>query len=724
MKPRYLIFALNILLTITLCLACESNSNHQTQDDSMLMSSDLDMALNEPDASVEQVINDQNVDEFNEVGPRGRLITGVIGRGHWDGIGEEVRFDGMVCATISADRSRLLISDAFSGTVRDLNIESQEVSTLAGFPYEFAVFNGPLDQARFESPRGCGLVPNDEGLLIADSATLRWLNLLESNVTTLTGVPGELGNRDGSPTEARLGYLTHDIVWAPSGEYALISDRSNDRVRLFIKNSRTIHALAPLMEGERQLRLDGPGGLAMTENGDLLIADTFNSRLIQVNLSLLNIEAQIANQNDSEELELSFEAFDAQVITDNLSDPQGVATANGKAWLAGFNGEISEVDLVSGEVMPFLVDLSRNKEPELGGAFAPLIYDDSRSVLYYMDINSESIREINVETGIVKTLVGPKSASGDRDGPLDIARFGILYDVVGTSQGWFVTDPGNGKVKQVISSGDEKIVTTVVSSSDSARGLRLPRHREVGEAPVALAYNASQNLIYIADVREHVIRSYHLETGAVEVIVGSVNNSGDEDGLGTEARLNEPFGLDFGEDGLLYIADAGNGAIRSYDPTSDELNTVARGQIAPYDVLLHNGDLFVVNGETPAVFKVVEQGFEAIFGNPAESGPGDGENGRFATPSSLNRYDEQHILIADSENHRIRTVNTNTGELGTWVGQFTRHGAIGTREDLPWDELRLQSPNALAQYGSESMVLSDTAMLLLEGDPLAEANAE
>ncbi len=724
MNMRHLKLTLIYILATTFYLACESNSNQQAQDDSTPLSSELDMELYERDTSVEQMTNDQNVEEPNEVVPQGRLITGVIGRGHWDGVGEEVRFDGMVCATISADRSHLLISDAFSGTIRDVDIESQAVSTLAGFPYEFAVFNGPLDQARFESPRGCGLAPNDEGLLVADSATLRWLDLLESNVTTLTGVPGELGNRDGLPSEARLGYLTHDVVWAPSGEYALISDRSNDRVRLFIKNSQTLHALAPLMEGERELRLDGPGGLAMTENGDLLIADTFNSRLIQVNLSLLNIESQIANQNDSEVSELSFEAFDAQVITDNLSDPQGVATANGKAWLAGFNGEISEVDLESGVVAPFILDLSRNKEPELGGAFAPLIYDDSRSVLYYMDINSESIREINVETGVIKTLVGPKTASGDRDGPLDIARFSILYDVIGTAQGWFVTDPSNGKVKQVVNSADEALVTTVISASDTARGLRLPRHREVGEAPVALAYNASQNLIYIADVREHVIRSYHLETGAVEVLVGSVNESGDEDGLGTEARLNEPFGLDFGEDGLLYIADAGNGAIRSYNPSTNELSTVARGAIAPYDVLLHNGDLYVVNGETPVVFKVLEQGFEVAFGNIEESGPGDGENGRFATPSALNRYDEQHILVVDSENHRIRTVNTNTGELGTWVGQFTRHGAIGIREPLPWNELRLQSPNALARYGSESMILSDTAMLLLEGDPWAGENAE
>ena len=723
MTFRNLLIHSGCLLITCILIACDSDSSGGGQE-TRSMANEIDMAFDEMDLSTESIIPDQALEEEIEVGPQGRLVTGVIGRGHWDGIGEQVRFDGMVCATISADRSHLLISDAFSGTIRDLDITNQEVSTFGGFPYEFAVFNGPLNQARFESPRGCGLAPDDSGLLIADSATLRWLDFQESSVTTLSGVPGELGNLDGSSDEARLGYLTHDIVWAPSGQYALLSDRSNDRVRLFVKESQTLHALAPLMEGDRELNLNGPGGLAMTDNGDLLIADTFNDRLIQVNLSLLAIEQQINDQVDSEQIELNFNELSAQVINDSLDAPQGVASSAGRAWLAGFNGEITELDLTNGEAMPFIIDLSRNKEPELGGAFAPLVYDDLRSNLYYLDIDSESIREIDIETGVVKTLVGPKTASGDRDGPLDIARFGILYDVVGTEQGWFVTDPANGKVKRVISADAENKVETVLSASSSARGLRLPRHREVGETPVALAYHSSQNIIYIADASEHVIRSYHLETGAVELVVGAVNESGSLDGLGKEARLNEPFGLDFGTDGLLYIADAGNGAIRKYDPTNDELSTVAQGMITPIDVLQHNESLYVVDGETPAIFQVTDQGFEAVFGNAQEAGPGDGEDGRFSTPSSLTRYDGQHILVADSENHRIRTVLTNTGELGTWVGQFTRRGAIGTREPLPWAELRLQSPNAVAQYGTESMVLSSTAILLLEGDPLQSESAE
>ena len=419
------------IMSVSLLVAgCDSSSSTTSRQPETHELSDLDPMEETDGGMIDRDLGDLNdqmamdataLEEVTDA-PHGRLISGIIGRGHWDGPGEQARFDGMVCAALSSEGERLYITDSFSGTVRSVDLSTHEVSTLGGFPYEFAVFDGPLNQARFESPRGCGVAPDDEGVLIADSATLRWIDATETEVTTWTGRSGDTGNRDGSSSQARLGYLTHDLIWAPSGAYALISDRSNDRIRIFVRETRTLHALGPLREGERPVTLSGPGGLALTDGGDLLIADTFNGRLVRVELSDLNLEQRI---NDGAEagdaFTLDFDAIEAEVISDSLSDPQGVATSGDRAWAAGFNGALIEIDLMTGDTNPVALNFNLNKEPSLGGLFAPMVFDPWRDVLYYLDISSESLRQIEIETGVVKTIAGPKDPVADRDGTLETA---------------------------------------------------------------------------------------------------------------------------------------------------------------------------------------------------------------------------------------------------------------------------------------------------------------
>lgn len=700
---------------------CDSSSTTPS-----IMSS-ADMSSLDQGSESDQSLDDQGIEEPIEedplpAGPQGRLATGIIGRGHWDGVGDQARFDGMVCATIADDQGSLYIADAFSGTVRSVDLETKEVSTLSGFPYEFAVFDGPIDQARFESPRGCGIAP--EGLLIADSATLRWIDFNESTVSTLTGRAGDVGDQDGDSSEARLGYLTHDLIWSLSGEYALLSDRSNDRIRLFVKHTQTLYALGPLNDEDRVLSLNGPGGLDLTDEGDLLIADTFNGRVIRVNLSALNLDEQLAQQREDgdqiNELPLDLDSLQASVVCSGLSDPQGITTDGQRAWVAGFEGELTEIDLMTGDTLSLALNLRQHKEPPLGGAFASLVFNHNQSVIYYLDINTESIRQIDPETGVVQTIVGPKETRGDRDGDLDTARFGVLYDVVATERGWIVADPESGKVKEIIFEEGQAGVNTIISAAQTVGSLPLPSDRQQGQAPVALAYDRAHKHLYIADLNEHVIRRYDVETQTLELIIGEVEVSGGQDGIGVEARLNQPFGLDFADDGLLYIADAGNRAIRSFDPVTQEVRTVAQGEREPFDVLKHqNGNIYVVDGVTPALFKVEGNGFELVIGHLQEAGPGDGLDARFASPLSLTRHPQGGILIADGENHRIRLVDLENSSVSTWVGQFTRHGGWGHRDPLPWEEIRLQSPNAVALSQTQAIVLSDTGVILLEDSTLS-----
>jgi hypothetical protein len=66
------------------------------------------------------------------------------------------------------------------------------------------------------------------------------------------------------------------------------------------------------------------------------------------------------------------------------------------------------------------------------------------------------------------------------------------------------------------------------------------------------------------------------------------------DGPGKQALLQHPLGVCALADGAVLVADTYNGAIRRYDPTTDEVSTVAMGLAEPSDVVVVAGEVLVV----------------------------------------------------------------------------------------------------------------------------------
>ena len=82
--------------------------------------------------------------------PTVEVILGDSERGASDGIGPMARFQG-VTALCTLTPERIALSDTFAGTIRLLNLQTSEVTTLTGSADELGVVDGPLAQARFTS---------------------------------------------------------------------------------------------------------------------------------------------------------------------------------------------------------------------------------------------------------------------------------------------------------------------------------------------------------------------------------------------------------------------------------------------------------------------------------------------------------------------------------------------------------------------------------------------
>ncbi len=120
-----------------------------------------------------------------------------------------------------------------------------------------------------------------------------------------------------------------------------------------------------------------------------------------------------------------------------------------------------------------------------------------------------------------------------------------------------------------------------------------------------------QDRLWFVDAETSSLRSLSID-GQLHTYVGAgLFDFGLVDGPAASARLQHPLGVAVLDDHSIAIADTYNGAIRRYDPKSDQVSTVALGLDEPSG-LVASGDALLV----------VESGAHRITGVTLEDGPG------------------------------------------------------------------------------------------------------
>jgi DNA-binding beta-propeller fold protein YncE len=196
------------------------------------------------------------------------------------------------------------------------------------------------------------------------------------------------------------------------------------------------------------------------------------------------------------------------------------------------------------------------------------------TTLYVADTENHAVRIIDLTGRTIDTLVGtgaqarayPPPAGPIPDlalnSPWDLALDGEdLYVAMAGSHQISVIDMSEGRVKPYAGGGGEG------TRDGSAFVAELAQ-------PSGLALDPSGRL-YFADSEASSIRWVDAE--GVHTLVGSGESLfefGDVDGVGQEARLQHPLGTAF-LDGSLYVADTYNDKIKVVDPETMEISTLA-----------------------------------------------------------------------------------------------------------------------------------------------------
>lgn len=150
--------------------------------------------------------------------------------GFIDGVSSVASFNNP--SGIATDGFNLYVADTGNHAIRQIAISGVNVTTIAGAPPPTppasGAVDGPSTNARFKSP--VGLVKSGANLYVADrdNHTIRKINILTYEVTTLAGAAGSPGSANGTGADARFSSpqgITTD------GVSLYVTDTGNNAIR-------------------------------------------------------------------------------------------------------------------------------------------------------------------------------------------------------------------------------------------------------------------------------------------------------------------------------------------------------------------------------------------------------------------------------------------------------------------------------------------------------------
>ncbi|HUA36851.1 MAG TPA: hypothetical protein VMA35_00470 [Candidatus Sulfopaludibacter sp.] len=335
------------------------------------------------------------------------------------------------------------------------------------------------------------------------------------------------------------------------------------------------------------------------------------------------------------------------------------------------------------------------------------------SFTYEWQLNST-----NLPNGIITTVAGGGSG-GDGGGATSANLSGVDGAVALDASGdLFIPDSMSNRIRKVNTSG---IITTVAGNGNYGfSGDGGPATNAALFIPTGVALDASGDL-FISDNGNNRIRE--VDTNG---IITTVAGGGNGYGPATNHSLLCPEGLTTDASGNCFFADEGDSVIYKLS-TNGFLTVVVGGGPGgfsgdggpaiyasiyyPFDVVFDtSGNLFIADTENSRVREVntngiittvAGNGVWAYTGDEGDGGPA--TNASFYLPTSVALDDSGNLFIVDGDRNRIRMVNTNgiiTTVAGTgYAGYFGDGG--------PATNALLYTPTGVVVDTSGNLFISD-----------------
>ena len=324
-----------------------------------------------------------------------------------------------------------------------------------------------------------------------------------------------------------------------------------------------------------------------------------------------------------------------------------------------------QVTTFAGSKVPY-AGSDDGKGIEASFLFPAALAVDRFGTIFVLDVNASPrfhLRKITPD-GMVTTIVeSALSQWFNENSKIDsTGTFGLTVSGTGVLTATVPTDHALLRI-------DETADQQVVAISDNF-GTKLRK-------PTALTSDSSGNLYVVDATGQKVLRVS--PSGTVTTIAGT-GQTGTRNGAGSVATFNGPCSLTTGPDGALYLSDSLNQKVRkiflppdnSPEPIWSVTTPLPAGTLNFPTALTQGSDGSVYGIDGNRIFKRTPEGGVEILAGGFEEGDKDGPGpvARFRHPEALVAINATTIVVADTQNNKLRVVGpsgVSTIKAGSWA---------------------------------------------------------
>lgn len=471
-----------------------------------------------------------------------------------------------------------------------------------------------------------------------------------------------------------------------------------------------------------------PQDVATDAAGNVYIADTYNHRIRRV--STAGTITTVAGNGTS-----GFSGDGGPATSSRLRFPEGVwVDTTGALYIADTGNHRVRLVTTAGTISTIAGTGSAGFSGDGGpGTAAQLnapkdITTDAAGNLYIADNENHRIRRVG-GAGIITTYAGNgvEGYAGDGAAATDARLNDPTGVAINTNTGsLYISDRDNHRIRQVSTAGT---ITTYVGNGTAGDLNHAQLSKSKINSPERIMYSSA---LYIADTGNQKVKVVSA-ANAISTLAGSgVRGFSGDGGAASAATLDEPSGVTWSE-GFVYVADSGNHRVRRFRDDVGVISTFAgrthfggdggAGTNAalnrPFGLATDPaGNVLIADTENHRVRRL-SGGTITTFGGAGT--PGFSGDGGSATSAQMNSpYDVAadgagNVYVADTLNHRVRKIDaagTITTVAGTGVLGFAGDGGAATAARLHYPiglDLDAAGNLYIADYGNHRVRRVDTS---------------
>jgi len=359
------------------------------------------------------------------------------------------------------------------------------------------------------------------------------------------------------------------------------------------------------------------------------------------------------------------------------------------------------------------------------GLFMRGLAVDTTGNLFIADPQNLNVRRVDAVTGIITTVAGGGTATGDGGSATQAALLAANSVVIDRNGNLFIAEPAGHRVRRV-DAGTGIISTFAGNGTAGFSGDGGPATSAQLTNPADVKFDAAGNL-YISDLNNNRVRRVDVSTGKISTFAGNGTSATSGDGGPATSAGVRPIGLALDAAGNLFIGDSLNLQVRRVDAATGVITTYAGNGV--FDSTGDGGPAASAALKTPEFITVDSSGalliaeasgdrirrvdpatriITTVAGN-GQTFTGDGQaatSGILNFPQDVRLDKNGNILIADANMDRVRRVSSSTGVITTIAGNglFSFSGDNG-----PATSAGLNNPVSVITDALGNIFISDLA---------------